>query len=212
MSANAPDRNKKSETYGEPHQNGETAPRSSLIYWFVVGLAGLTTVNLLLWFGGPWVSRLTSAPNGSDGESLAGLEVGQPAPPLIAEGWVNGQPPANLTGKVVVVENWAYWCGPCRRKAPYLVALHRRFEKQGVVFVGLTPDEGDDLSKIRAFIDTYGITWPNGYGAADTLDSFRAEVLPLAWVIGVDGKVVWNQDSGTSLESGIKQALDQAKT
>jgi hypothetical protein len=42
-------------------------------------------------------------------DSSGGLAVGEPAPALVAAGWVNGEPPADLAGKIVVIEAWAPW-------------------------------------------------------------------------------------------------------
>ena len=52
-----------------------------------------------------------------------------------------------------------------------------------------------------------GITWPNGYGSFETLQSFGAEVIPRTWVVGADGKVVWNSASAGDLKDGIEKAL-----
>jgi len=85
--------------------------------------------------------------------------------------------------------------------------VHKKYRDQGVVFIGLTDEGEDQLPKSQAFLDAAGVTWLNGYGAADTLLAFEFVAYPTMWVIGADGKVVWNSDSPGTLEEGIEEAL-----
>jgi hypothetical protein len=78
------------------------------------------------------------------------------------------------------------------------------------LFVGLTGDEADQLPEIEEFIEDLQITWPNGYGASETLEAFQYAGYPSLWVIGTDGRIVWNEDSDDSLEEGIERALSQS--
>jgi hypothetical protein len=85
--------------------------------------------------------------------------------------------------------------------------VHKKYHDQGVVFIGLTHEDVAELPKSQAFLDAAGITWLNGYGALDTLLAFESVTYPTMWVIGTDGKVVWNSDSPGTLEEGIEEAL-----
>jgi thiol-disulfide isomerase/thioredoxin len=66
--------------------------------------------------------------------------VGQPMPPLDVDAWVNGTPLSNeeLRGKVVLLDFWAVWCGPCRATFPHLREWHDKYSDRGLVIIGLT--------------------------------------------------------------------------
>jgi thiol-disulfide isomerase/thioredoxin len=70
---------------------------------------------------------------------LAAL-VGKDATPLEAEAWVNGTPltAADLKGKVVLLDFWAVWCGPCIATFPHLREWQEKYADKGLVIVGLT--------------------------------------------------------------------------
>lgn len=141
--------------------------------------------------------------------NIGGLAPGAPLPPIAAEGWIHGPPPTmdELRGRVVVIDAWATWCGPCRREAPRLAKLHARYRDRGVVFLGLTDEGAESLPAIEAFLRGTGVTWPNGYGAGETLARFQHEGIPAVWVVGRDGTIVWNFDSSGEIEDGIEKAL-----
>jgi thiol-disulfide isomerase/thioredoxin len=154
---------------------------------------------------------------GTGGANIGGglIAPGAVAPAIAASGWFNGPGPAaeDLKDQVVVVDFWASWCKPCREKAPEIVAAHRRFSTEGVVFLGLTSDDQDSLPDAEDFIGQAQIEWPNGYGqeAYATMEAFRVESIPTVYVIGRDGRVAWHNWSGQGddLEVAIQQALDE---
>jgi thiol-disulfide isomerase/thioredoxin len=73
------------------------------------------------------------------GKKLAEL-IGKPAAPLAVSAWVNGAPLTDddLKGKVVLLDFWAVWCGPCIATFPHLREWNEKYADKGLVIVGLT--------------------------------------------------------------------------
>ncbi len=82
-----------------------------------------------------------------------------------AVGWLNSPPlsPADLRGKVVLVDFWEYTCINCLRTLPYLREWSRRYADKGLVIVGVHTPEFDfsgDQSNVEAAVKRLGVTWP----------------------------------------------------
>ena len=75
------------------------------------------------------------------------------------------------------------------------------------MFVGLTPEGADAQAESEEFIETNNIAWPNGYGAGATIDALGVSGYPTVLVIGMDGKVVWNDEMSGELNDAIEKAL-----
>lgn len=144
-------------------------------------------------------------------EPRGGLTPGQPMPAIQVEGWINGEPDlSNMKGKVVVVEAWATWCYPCRLEAPHLIEVYNQFkDRDDFVFIGVTQEDSSMLPAIEEYVAETKAPWPIGYGAGPMLNAFEAQYVPSVWIIGRDGKVVWNFDSPGEMSSAIQVALDQ---
>jgi thiol-disulfide isomerase/thioredoxin len=136
-------------------------------------------------------------------ELTGGVAPGELFPEIEAAGWINGGPPSksDLAGHIVVVDVWASWCPQCAWLAAKLAEMEKKYEGKGVIFIGLTSDRKDSLPEIEAFIEKAGMKFPNGYGALKTVQQTRCEALPAMWVVGPDGRVLWNGDRGREKET-----------
>jgi hypothetical protein len=79
-----------------------------------------------------------------------------------------------------------------------------------VIFIGLTGDPGSKKEEMQQFLAETKITWPCGYGAVDTLMALKSEFIPQVWVVGTDGKILWNFDNEGSLDAAIENALSSS--
>jgi thiol-disulfide isomerase/thioredoxin len=132
---------------------------------------------------------------------------GQPAPPWQVSGWTDGKSRtlADYRGKVVLLDFWGIWCGPCVRALPSLEALKRKYESTGVVFLSVhTP--GEDVVQVRKFLGLKGISFPSGIDAGDlnthgpTAERYGVTGLPTIILIDREGKVACSSHDPSFLE------------
>jgi cytochrome c biogenesis protein CcmG/thiol:disulfide interchange protein DsbE len=104
------------------------------------------------------------------------------------------------SGKPVVVNFWASWCGPCADEAPVIQDAARRYGDK-VTFVGV--DVQDIDSDAQAFLNKYGITYKNGSGDAGPISvQYGMRGVPETYFIATDGHLVrkWNTLTSADLE------------
>ncbi|MBI4408822.1 MAG: redoxin domain-containing protein, partial [Gemmatimonadetes bacterium] len=93
-----------------------------------------------------------------------------------------------LRGKIVVLNFWASWCGPCRQEMPLLDAYARDASGDGVVILGLNEDV--DADDGRAFVRQLGVTYPNAEGRGRLKERYRYRGLPYTVVLDRELRVV----------------------
>ena len=99
----------------------------------------------------------------------------------------------NYSGKVLLVNLWATWCGPCRMETPELVKLHKEYQSRGVEMIGLsTEDPAASAESVSDFIREYKVDYQIGWAkpeVAQTLMAGRGSI-PQSFVIARDGRIV----------------------
>lgn len=97
---------------------------------------------------------------------------------------------ASYKGKVILLDFWATWCGPCKVEIPILVDLQTRYRDKGLVVLGVSVD--DPIEKLKPFAAQFKVNYPLlvGLGRDDFQDAFSPMfAVPVTFVIGRDGKV-----------------------
>jgi thiol-disulfide isomerase/thioredoxin len=114
-------------------------------------------------------------------------------------------------GKVVLVNNWATWCPPCRAEMPILEAYFHDHRNQDFILVAI--DAGDPPGVVSDFVDNYGMSFPVWLDPNNTaLNGFRNNYLPSSYLIDRGGKVImaWSGAvSRASLEESITPLLKE---
>ena len=139
------------------------------------------------------------------------LDAGAPAPDLNLPGLKDGVNLAALKGKVVYVDFWASWCGPCKQSFPFMNALQGKYGAQGFEVVAV------NLDAKRADADKFLTEVPAQFTIAfdakgDSARRFDVKGMPSSYLIGRDGKVVaahkgFKEEDRQELDSRITQAL-----
>ena len=94
-------------------------------------------------------------------------------------------------GRVVVLNFWATWCGPCREEMPLFVHLRAKYESRGVEFIGASRDLPEDLEKVRDFVAAHAIEFPIWVNATEEQQvTFRlATALPATAILDTEGRL-----------------------
>lgn len=116
------------------------------------------------------------------------------------------------SGKLLVLDFWATWCGPCLRELPEMKKLYDEFHGQGVSFLGIALEDGDSmpLNKFRGWCQEQGVTWPQLYEGKGWKHSlakkFHITIVPTLIFIDREGKVV-GEGRAHSAEHWIRKEL-----
>jgi len=106
---------------------------------------------------------------------------------------------ADLRGKVVVVDVWATWCGPCRKQAPRLAELSTRYREQGLEIIGLSlNNQKEQQAEVEEFIKQAGVNYTIAYADRRISDAFLRGTedgtgeapIPQLFVFSRDGRLV----------------------
>ena len=100
-------------------------------------------------------------------------------------------------GKVVLVNFWATWCGPCQAEMPHLQKMYVDLEDQGFVVLSISADNARDASKVKPLVKRNRYTFPVLLDKDSTvLNQYNPEsVLPYNVLIGRDGNIIWQKAS-----------------
>ena len=107
--------------------------------------------------------------------------------PVLADYKLEGTLP-DTKGKVVVVDFWASWCGPCKASFPAFRELHEKFADRGVVIIAVSIDE--DKGEMEGFLKKAKVPFAAVRDAKQKLaEKLSIESIPTTFILGLDGKI-----------------------
>jgi len=124
--------------------------------------------------------------------------------------------PTTYKGKLVLLDFWATWCGPCMSEVPGLVKTYNEYHPKGVEILGISLDQSNAAAKVKSVTKAQGMTWPQVYDGrfwdARVAQLYGIRSIPHAFLVdGDSGKVVaeGNALRGANLERTLKKALEE---
>jgi len=127
--------------------------------------------------------------------------VGKELPALGVE-YLGTKP--DFKGKPVIVEFWATWCPPCRTSIPHLNEINKKFKDKGLSVIGITDETKEVVEK---FQKSTPMEYHVAVGGAAIQKKFGINGIPHAFVVGKDGKIVWEGHPMSLKDSDIEKAL-----
>jgi thiol-disulfide isomerase/thioredoxin len=170
-------------------------------------VANVAAAALLLWAAPRLLPHLAA---------VAGVDSGDRRAPRYDLVTLDGTrlTPEALRGRVVLVNVWATWCGPCRAEMPLLERMYARHRARGLVVLGLSVDHAPDA--VRAYLRARGVTYPvavvgPGGGGPSGVAAFGAvRGYPTSFLLDRDGVVrhaVLGPLAPASLEPAVRRLL-----
>jgi thiol-disulfide isomerase/thioredoxin len=121
---------------------------------------------------------------------------------------------ARLRGRVVLLDFWATWCGPCRAELPNVKRVYAAYHDRGLEIVGISMDRAGDLQKLKDFVARENMPWPQNYegrkhneGGNTLAARFGVTGIPAMMLLGRDGRIVSLNAVGPRLEPEVKRLL-----
>lgn len=186
---------------------------STLILFALLAAFGVSSCNSNdVSSGKPATANRSTAPGVNPGF------VTLPRPIMDAENrGAKGEPIklSDYSGKVVLVNLWATWCGPCRSEIPELVKLNKEFHDRGVELIGLSTEDPDaSAESVSNFVREYKVDYTIGWATREVaLTLMRGQTnIPQSFIIARDGRIL-KRFIGFRADltpPQIKQALEEA--
>lgn len=164
-------------------------------------------------------SDLATHPQGAQiGQFLDGL-AGQLAMPGVGDSMdisftaIDGTEidTTQMKDKVVLVDFWATWCGPCVAEMPNVISAYNEYKDKGFEVIGISLDQ--DKGALEQFIEQRGMEWPqyfDGKGWENELSNeFGIRSIPATFLLGKDGKIVASNLRGDQLEQKLAELLSE---
>ncbi len=121
---------------------------------------------------------------------------------------------SDLKGKVVLLDFWATWCGPCRRSTPIIVSIYNKYHKKGFVALGINLDRESDMNKVTQYVNENNMDYPILIDAFSVAEMYKVRGIPRFVLIDKQGRIVIEieglvPDLKAKLEQYIEALLEE---
>ena len=135
------------------------------------------------------------------GKKLLAL-IGTEACPLEVEAWVNGSPleDSDLKGKVVLLDFWAVWCGPCIAEFPALKEIRSKYAEKDIEFIFVNADK--DPTKFATALEKYKLSFGFHLPRNERImDDYYVSFIPRLFLISPEGLILYSRHEEKDHES-----------
>ena len=160
------------------------------------------------------VAGFLSATFGRMAGAAGNVYVGQTPPEITVKEFLNA--PAEmpktlegLRGRVILLEFWATWCPPCRAMIPHLKQLFEKYSSRGLQIISVS---AENMDVVKPFVEANSMTYTIGLDDnKQTVHAYGIKSIPMAYLIGRDGKVIWQGHPAQLKEGQIEEALQSVE-
>lgn len=145
-------------------------------------------------------------------EYVINLSVGKPAPEVVLEDLKGKKVKlSELRGKVVVLDVWATWCGPCRAMIPHTRKLVERMKGKPFVFVSISADR--DRKTVEDFLEKTPMPWTHWFNGAEggLIEDWEIESFPSIFVLDTRGVIRFKDVRELELDEAVEKLVSETK-
>ncbi len=146
------------------------------------------------------------------GDLVPDLSIGQPAPPIVAESLDGSSAKlADLKGRVVVIDVWTTWCGPCKAMIPHERDMVERLKNKPFTLVSISADAKKET--LKAFLAKESMPWTHWWSEPEgkSMELLNIQHYPTIYVLDTKGVIRFTEIRGEELEKAVNSLLKEAE-